>query len=66
MSQYITESKIKKETLALSNIPIPNNTAVKVIIIPKVELNSLLYDKAIELSKSIKGNMSNDIINDRN
>lgn len=65
MSQYITESKIENGELILHNIPIPNNTDVKVIVIPKVDVDKLLYNKAAELTKSIKGNMSDDIVNDR-
>ncbi len=65
MSQYITESKIKNGELNLHNIPIPNNTDVKVIVIPKVDIDKLLYSKAAELTKSIKGNISDDIVNDR-
>jgi len=66
MSQYITETKIKKGSINLSDIPIKNNTDVKVIIIPKVEIEKLSTDEAIYLSKDIKGNMSDDIIRDRN
>ena len=50
MTQYITETKVEKGT----------------IIIPKVELDKLLSDKAIYLSKDIKGNLSDEIIRDRN
>ncbi len=66
MTQYITETKVEKGTINLSDIPIKNNTDVKVIIIPKVELDKLLSDKAIYLSKDIKGNLSDEIIRDRN
>ena len=66
MSQYTTETKIRKGSVELHNIPIPNDTDVKVIIIPRVDIDKLLYIKAAELTKSIKGNMSDDIVNDRN
>jgi hypothetical protein len=66
MSQYITETTIKKGAVEIYNIPFPNDTDVKVIIIPKVDIDKLFYSKAIELSKTIKGNMSDDIVNDRN
>lgn len=66
MTQYITETKVEKGTINLSDIPIKNNTDVKVIIIQKVELDKLLSDKAIYLSKDIKGNLSDEIIRDRN
>lgn len=65
MSQYITETKVIKGAVELHNIPFPNETDVKVIIIPKVDIDKLLYNKAVELSKSIKGNISDDIVNDR-
>ncbi len=66
MSQYITETKIREGGVELHNIPIPNDTDVKVIIIPKVDIDKLLYTKAAELTKSIRGNMSDEIVNDRN
>lgn len=66
MKQYTVETKIKEGNIEISNIPIADNTDVKVIIIPKIDMEKLNAEKISNLVKSIKGNMSDDIINSRN
>lgn len=63
MNQYTTDTKIKNGHLEIDNIPLPNNSPVKVIIIPMTNLKKLQKSllKARDLTKSIKGNISNDI-----
>lgn len=61
MSQYTTETRIKEGNLKLSNIPIANDTDVKVIIIPKIDLEKLNLNKVSNLLKSITGNLAEDV-----
>lgn len=65
MSQYTIETRIKQGNLKLSNIPIANNTDVKVIIIPKIDLKKLNLDKVSDLLKSVSGNLAEDVIGSR-
>ena len=65
MNNYSIDTKIKNGHLELSNIPIPDDVNVKVVIIPKIKLSDLSLDKSNKLSKSIKGNISDDINSER-
>ena len=65
MAQFIVETSIKHDQLALNKIPFKDNTKVKVVLIPKVELSQMSFEKAQELSRKIKGNLSNDISKER-
>ena len=61
MAQFVAETSIKHGQLALDKIPFKDNTKVKVVLIPKVELSQMSFEKAQELTRKIKGNLSNDI-----
>lgn len=65
MTQFIAESSIKNGRIILNKIPLKENTKVKVILIPKVDLLSMSFSKIRRLTKGIKGNMSDDIIAER-
>ena len=65
MSQIIVDSKINKGNLHVQNIPLEDNTDVKVIVIPKANLEKMSYKKSQELTKSIRGNLSDDIVSER-
>lgn len=65
MNQFIADTKIVKGRLELSNIPFSDNMEVKVIVIPKVNLDKMSFLKVQRLTKSIKGNLSDDIIEER-
>lgn len=65
MSQYVIDAKIKNGYLSIGNLPFKEETDVKVIVIPKVNLDELSFEKIRELTKSIKGNISDDIISER-
>jgi len=43
MEQFVTETSISNGRLELNNIPFSNNVAVKIIIIPKVDLSSMSW-----------------------
>lgn len=66
MSQFVAEARIKKGYLELYNIPFSDETEVKVIVVPKVNLAKMSFPKIIKLTKSIKGNISDDINGERN
>ena len=61
MNQYIVDAHIKNGHL----LPINKEMDVKVIVIPKVKFDNLSFMKVRKLTKSIKGNISNDINSDR-
>lgn len=65
MSQIVVDSKINKGNLQLQNIPLEDNTEVKVIVIPKANLDKITYRKTQKLTKSIRGNLSDDIVSER-
>ena len=65
MSQYVTETTLKHGHLELENLPFKDDTKVKVIVIPKVDFSQFSFLEARELTKNIKGNLSDDIIRER-
>lgn len=65
MNQYIIDAKIKDGYLSIGNLPFKEETDVKVIVIPKVNFRELSFLKIRELTKSVKGNISKDIISER-
>lgn len=65
MSQIIIDSRISKGHLRLQNIPLADDTEVKVIVIPKANLSKLSFKRSQNLTKSIRGNLSDDIISER-
>ena len=66
MSQIIVDTRVTKGNLKLPNIPLEDNTEVKVIVIPKAKLSKMSFKKTRKLTKSIKGNLSDDILSERN
>ena len=66
MSQIIKESKISKGHLELDNIPFEDDTEMKVILIPKVKTDKMSFKEIRKLMKGVKGNLSDDIIHERN
>ncbi len=65
MNQYIVDAHIKNGHLKIDKLPINKEMDVKVIVIPKVKFDNLSFMKVRKLTKSIKGNISNDINSDR-
>ncbi|MGB5156441.1 MAG: hypothetical protein WBN77_03280 [Desulfobacterales bacterium] len=65
MTQFIAETSIKNGGITLSKIPLKENTKVKVVLIPKADLKSMSFVAARKLTKIIKGNLSEDIIAER-
>ena len=61
MSRFITDSKIINGHLEIDNIPLPNNSEVKVFVISKMELSEMSFSKVQKLTDNIPGNLSDDI-----
>lgn len=65
MSQIILNTRVINGHLKLQDIPLDNNTEVQVIVIPKLDLSKMSFQKSQRLTKSIKGNLSEDVISER-
>lgn len=65
MSQFAIEARVEGERLELFNIPFSDATAVKVFVIPKVELSKMSFLEARKLNNSIKGNLTDSIRRER-
>ncbi len=65
MNQYVIDARIKDGYLSLKDLPFKEETEVKVIVIPKIHFRELSFLKIRELTKSIQGNISDDIISER-
>lgn len=66
MAHFTAETLIRNGGITLRKIPLKENTKVKVVLIPKVDLTSMSFATARKLTKKIKGNLSEDIISERN
>lgn len=66
MSQFIVETRVKSGHIEVDNIPFSDETDVRIIVIPKVDLTKMSFPKIRNLTKSIKGNISDDIEAERN
>lgn len=65
MYQVTKEAQIKNGHLELNDLPFSDDTVVKVIICPNVNLDKMSFEQAQLLSKSISGNLSDDIVKER-
>lgn len=65
MNQFIVDTRIIKGRLELNDVPFSDEQEVKVIVIPRVKLDKMSFHKIQQLIKSIKGNLSDDIIGER-
>ena len=65
MNQYVIDARIKDGYLSIKDLPFKEETDVKVIVIPKISFKELSFLRIRELTKSIKGNISNDISSER-
>ena len=66
MRQFVVETRVKKGHIELNNIPFSDETEVKIIVIPKVNLTKISFPEIRELTKSIRGDLSSDIDTERN
>ncbi|HEX3036778.1 MAG TPA: hypothetical protein VHT73_16945, partial [Thermodesulfobacteriota bacterium] len=65
MSKIIIDTRIVNGQLKLQGIPLEDNTEVKVVVIPKVNLSKMSFQDSQLLTKTIKGNLSDDVVSER-
>jgi len=65
MSQYSAECHVMNGRLELENLPFPNNANVRVFVFSKVDLSKMSFNRLRLLTKSVKGNLSDDIDKER-
>ena len=65
MYKITRDAHIKNGHLELNDLPFSNDAAVKVIIVPKVDLEKMAFEQAQLLTQSINGNLSDDITKER-
>jgi len=65
MYKVTRDAHIKNGHLELNELPFSDDAAVKVIIIPKVDLEKMSFERIQRLTQSISGNLSDDIIHER-
>ena len=65
MSQFVTETYIRNGHLELNNIPFSGNIEVKVIVIPKVDLNQMSFPEIWKVTQKLKGKLSDDVTKER-
>jgi len=65
MYKITRDAHIKNGHLELNDLPFSNDAAVKVIIVPKVDLEKMSFERIQLLTQSISDNLSDDIIHER-
>jgi hypothetical protein len=65
MSQFVIETHVKQGHVELYNVPFSDDTQVRVIVIPKADLEKMSFLKVRNLTKSIRGNLSDDVNGER-
>jgi len=65
MHQLTIETRVKHGQLQINNIPFVDDTEVKVIVIPKVNVEKMSFEKIQALTQAISGNLSDEIIRER-
>lgn len=65
MSQFVAETAIMNGHLELHNLPFADNMAVKVIVIPKVDLSQMSFPRIWETTSAIQGNLADDVVHER-
>ena len=65
MHQLTIETRVKHGQLQINNIPFVDDTEVKVVVIPKVNVEKMSFEKIQALTQAISGNLSDEIIRER-
>ncbi len=65
MNPYAVDGFVKNGHLEINNIPLPDNSYVRVIVVPKVDLAKASFNKIKELTKTLQGKLSDDIAEER-
>jgi len=66
MNRFVADARIEGGRLELFNLPFSEATEVKVFVIPKADLAKMSFLQVQKLTRSIKGNLSDSIKNERN
>lgn len=66
MRQFVMETSVKKGHLELNNVPFSDETEVKIVVIPKINLPKMSFPEIRKLTEPIRGNLSDDIETERN
>jgi len=65
MRQFIVEAHVKKGHLQLHDVPFPDETELKVIVVPKVNLAKMSFAAMRKLTKPIRARLSEDVRTER-
>jgi len=65
MRQYVADSHIRNGRLELENVPFSDDVEIRIFVVPKVRLAEMSFTRIRELSKSVKGKLSDDIDRER-
>jgi hypothetical protein len=61
MTQYIVNTIVKDGHVEINDLPFPNLSRIKVLLLPEIDIKEMSFFKAQELTKEIKGNLSDEI-----
>jgi hypothetical protein len=65
MHQLTIETRVKHGQLQINHKPFADETEVKVVVIPKVNVEKMSFAKIQALTQPISGNLSDEIIRER-
>lgn len=61
MTQYIADTQVKQGNIELSGVPFEEDQDVRVIVIPRANLQKMAYREVQELTKSLSGDLADDV-----
>jgi len=65
MRQYMAYTCVRNGRIELDDLPFSDNVEVKVFVVPKVRLSEMSFTRIRKLTRSAKGNLSDDIDRER-
>lgn len=65
MKQYVADSRVRNGRLELENVPFSDNAEVRIFVVPKVRLSEMSFTKIRKLTRSVRGNLSDEIDRER-
>ncbi len=65
MSQIIIDSRVSNGHVTLQNLPLEDETEVKIIVIPKANLSKMSFQNSQSLTRTVKGNIADDVVAER-
>lgn len=61
MTQYIADTQVKQGNIELSGVPFEEDQDVRVVVIPRANLQKMAYREVQELTKSLSGDLADDV-----